>query len=338
MPPQVKKSGLAAKYGAKLDQAIKSHAADETNYGFIRLPGGINGGVAQLTECMFGIYKPGTPNAGEYYFRAAGVVIEPKMVTTPTGEMSVAGLLTSIMHPVCDTKNSKGEVTTQEQHIEDILNELRKLGADTAGATVSNLEDLAAACKQAMPYFRFSTTLSSGEGINPKTKKPYEPRVWENWNGTKGLENYSATEIAPGIGQDASPDIDPNMVDQGDLDALAKRADDPDNPDEVAQATLTTFAEQNGIADETMKACTSWSQVVQLIRGEELQPEPETNGFVVGNTYKYKAPAGPNKKPGKAIDVEMVLYDDKKGICNLKNLANQKLIYKGVKVAELESA
>ncbi len=69
MPPVKGTSKLAAKYGAKLDQAVKAHAQDETDYGFIRLPPGIVNGIAQLTKCYFDEYKTGK-NKGEMYFRA----------------------------------------------------------------------------------------------------------------------------------------------------------------------------------------------------------------------------------------------------------------------------
>lgn len=333
MPPQIKKSGLAAKYGAKLDAAIKGHANDETNYGIIRLPGGINRGIAQLTECKFDQYKSGQYQ-GEYYFRAAGVVLEPKSVMTPSGEQSVAGLQTSVMIPCCDTKNQQGEVTTQERHVEDILNELRKLGIDTSGATIGNLEDLAAAVKEAQPYFYFSTSESKG-GINPKTGKNYDPRVWENWHGSKGLENYTGISSGPSVGQDNTGDASQNTAGtMPNLDALAEAADN-DPPDMDAQATLTAIADKNGITDEQMSACSNWAQVVGLINGEEPQPKPETNGYAVGQTYKYKAPAGPGKKPGKPVDVEMVKYDPQKGLCDLKNLADKRVIYKGITVDKL---
>ena len=53
MPPTVQKSGLFEKYKGNLDKSVKAHAQDETSYGFQRLPGGINNGVAKLVECKF---------------------------------------------------------------------------------------------------------------------------------------------------------------------------------------------------------------------------------------------------------------------------------------------
>ncbi len=195
MPAQTGKgSGLAARYGNKLDQAVQQHAADETNYGIIRLPGGINPGIAQLEQCYFAQYKSGD-HEGEYYFRAMGTVISPESVTTRDGLCPVKGMQTSIMHPVCDTRNQAGDVTTQEEHIQDILMEMRRLAGEqyTVGATGRDLEALAAGIQEAHPYFWFSTSLGKASPQYPT------PKVFENWHGIKGLESY--VEPDPNGGQ-----------------------------------------------------------------------------------------------------------------------------------------
>lgn len=185
------KSMLAQKYGAKADKAVQQHAEDETRTGFQKLPGGILGGIAQLVVCKFDQYKTGD-YTGDYYFRCAGVVIQPHTVQTKDGPMMVAGLQTSIMVPVCNTKNKAGDVTTQEENLSSILNHMRMLGGDeyTKGAGIDDLEALAAGLEATKDsdhpiYFKFSTSL--GEA----TKQYPNPRVFENWHGTKGLEDYT---------------------------------------------------------------------------------------------------------------------------------------------------
>ena len=127
MPAQVTKSALAAKLGARGDKAIKEHRGDATTYGLQRLPGGISNGVARLTDCKFDTVGEGKRNAGEFYFRAAGVVLEP---STNDKGVPVRGLQTSIMEMLCDTTTADGKKTTMEDHVANILNELRKLGGD----------------------------------------------------------------------------------------------------------------------------------------------------------------------------------------------------------------
>lgn len=192
------KSSLAAKYGNKLDAAVKGHAKDETNYGQISLPGGIKNGIAKVSKCYFKEFGPesnmkkadGTKAVGEWFFRMEGTVVTPKSVPTVDGIVPTEGLVTSIMIPLCDTKDSKGEVITQDDQIKRILEEMRKVTSPefTANALFADLEPMASDIESAHPYFWFSTTQSK-----PNDQYP-NPRVFENWNGNRGLENYQEEE------------------------------------------------------------------------------------------------------------------------------------------------
>lgn len=215
MPTQKVKSGLMAKYGKKLDAAVREHAGDETEYGFVRLPPGIINGVARLSRCYFDVVGKGKQNAGEYYFRAEGVVIEPEYVLYKGQQVKVAGLQTSIFEMCCDTTNRSKEVTTQEEHIDNILNEFRKLGGPefTEGATGADLEDLAAQLEEDQPYFRFST--SEGQ----KSERYPEPKIFENWHGANGLEDYQEPDRASGAVEDE--------IEEGDGEAPARGAKAP---------------------------------------------------------------------------------------------------------------
>ena len=63
MPVQKGKSVLAGVAG--LNKLVSKHKADETVLpGGGRLPDGIEGGVAQLEDCRFGVFKDG-PNKGK---------------------------------------------------------------------------------------------------------------------------------------------------------------------------------------------------------------------------------------------------------------------------------
>lgn len=354
MAKQTVKSGLAAKLGKRLDEAVRKHADDPTDYGIVRLPGGITNGIAKLIECKFDQYKPGSnmkkadgsSAVGEYYFRAAGVVVSPEDVTDKDGNaVRVAGLQTSIMIPMCDTKTQAGDVTTVDDYIERVLNELRKLGVDTTGATGDDLEPLAAAAKDAAPYFRFSTSKSK-----PTPQFP-DPRVWENWNGTKGLENYVPDEAPAVDDQTGAAAAEPSANgtageyrDDQDVDSLAAVADDDNHPDQAdAQDKLTKFALDAGHTQKAIDGTKKWSEVADLIKAGagEAAADPADEGggaWEAGNvcTYKVKDPKNP-KKAGKPTKCQVTAVAADEKTVTLKNLEDRKTVYKAVSVNEIEA-
>jgi hypothetical protein len=316
MPKQTQQSGLAAKYGNRLNQAIQAHADDETNEGVRRLPAGINNGIARLEECGFGKVEAGKQNAGEWYFRAMGVVVEPEFVDTPQGQIKVAGRQTSVIRMMCETKASDGSVTSQDDNIARVLNEMRLLGGDdyTAMATTAeDLEALAEALQEAHPYFRFST--SEGKATkDPLTGKMRTPRVWENWHGTKGLEDYTppedagtedatprgstrpaangkspvapattpkgARQVAPtapaGKKSAAKPAPAPEPEEAADeFGDLDGLAELAEGGDGKAQAQLKDFAVAQGIDADTVDEQKSWAAVAELIKGGGAPEEQE---------------------------------------------------------------
>ncbi len=191
--------GLAKALGSLGAKAVKEHANDPTSYGNVQLPPGITSGVAQLTKCYFDKHKDG-PNQGKYFFRAAGVVVEPKEVEHNGQVVPVAGQQTSIIVGIYDVQRNAGTVTVDMQ-IANVLNEMRKLGGQqfTEGAGVEDLEQLAATLQESQPYFRFST--SQGK---PTPQYP-NPRTFENWHGSKGLENYTPPDDGDAV-QDDTPE------------------------------------------------------------------------------------------------------------------------------------
>lgn len=283
MVVQNKQSPLMAKYGAGLDRAVQKHAADEVNYGPVRLPGGINNGVAQLKDCGFGVYKTGN-YTGEYFFRASGVVIEPYSIMTPSGEMRVARLETSIMVPVCATQNSKGEITPQEEHVATILNEMQKLGGPgfTEGATANDLESLAATLTEAAPYFRFSTSQSAATAEYPN------PRVWENWHGNRGMEDYIPPEdVVPGV--DEGPPTTKPPVPNGNGAPRSPVKTTPGRPvNRVANAaTPSTKMQTRPAAVTTVAKVAGAGKVASATRRQVTpppQPEPEEEMSPVPDT------------------------------------------------------
>lgn len=356
MPPVKGKSGLMAKYGANLDKAVQAHAADETDYGFMRLPPGINNGIAQLTVCKFDTYKTGD-NTGEFYCQMRGVVIEPKSITKDGQVIPVAGRQTMLMEPVCNTQTRDKKVTTQEEHVVNILNEFRKLAGEefTRGATGADLESLADQLQQAAPYFRFSTSQSG-----PTPQYP-DPKVWENWHGSKGLEEYTPPDDGEGMVDRTGPS---NNGDSGGGAQAASTGGGSDFQvmelleqanagDEGAAEQLRQMALDTGVPEEDVNAAEDWQAVVDLIAAKASAEDAGTEGAPAeawepnkGDVYLYKPIDPKTKKPvvdprtkkAKGVEVEVTAVDKKTKTVTLKNIDDRKTVYAKVAWDALEEA
>ena len=351
------KSGLAAHLGAKLDAAVKAHANDKTTYGVVNLPGGIRNGVAQLSKCYFKQFDAntdmkkidGSKATGEYYLRMEGTVNTPETVTTPDGVVPVKGLTTSIMIPIMDVKNAKGEISTISDQVAKALNEFRKLGGEefTRGASGEDLEALAIALESAAPYFWFSTSASK-----PSVEYP-NPRVFENWNGGKGLENYQPAEpgtatrdslpaVPSANGHAAAPS---GGQEEESLEDLVSLADSDADSAEVARQRLVDLAIEAGWEEAEVTADdVTWEQVKQMIENPKTEGEGEDAGDAKepekvtpkkGETFKYTPPGKTAKnKPYEPRDCQVTAVNDKKETVTLKDLVNKKE-YKDVEWSEL---
>lgn len=349
MPVKQGMSPLARKLAA-LDGAVKKHANDPTEMGRVDLPPGIKNGVARVVKCYFGEVAQGKQNAGELFFRAEAVVVEPEFLKVDGRDMKVRGLRTSIMEMVCDTttKGTPPKTTSKAEHVANVLNELRKMGVST-----NDLEkgaDLEVVCEQvtqAKPYINFST--SPRYDMNDRTKVT---GAWENWNGTEGLEDYvegggdgvqdETGGTTDDAGEPTADDMDPPPpaadADGPDLDSLAERAD---GGDADAIGELVNLAEAGGIdtADGSDWAnSASYADAVELIKAagtdaqtEEPEPtfEPEK-----GKVYSFhpvvKDAKGKETIAKKAVEVQVTAVYKKSETVDLKNLTNPKLVYKGV--------
>lgn len=363
MPAGKGKSLLAAKLGEAGRKAVAAHADDDTVIsGGGGLPEGIENGVAQLIQCYFGTYENGD-NAGKLYFRAAGVVILPDKV----GGAPVKGLQTSIMEPLCDTPNrSRKDV---DQHVSWVMNELRKLGIDTKGAGLDDMEGFAEALQEAQPYFRFRTW--KGEA----TEQFPNPRVNEQWQGY--LPDYSPEETdgvdddtaeAPAVAPKASPakpaasvsasvkkpaaaaaapakkppvkpatkpapepEPEPTEPEGEDWDSLAEAAD---SGDEDAQAKLTAQAGLFNVSEDDVNNAANWTEVAELIKAAAESDEAGEDGDESATDPEWE-PAKEEiyfylpPKAKKKIECEVTTVDTKTRTVGLKGL-NDKKIYKGV--------
>ncbi len=363
------KSGLVAKLGDKLRKAHEAHKTDETQMDTGgSLPGGIEGGIAKLVDCKFDTYKKGD-NQGQYYFYAAGVVVAPK----DHDGVPIEGLRTSIMEPLCDTPNKTR--ATVEDHLAWILNEMRKLGIDTADIGFDQLEETAEALKLAQPTFRFRTwkgkkKVKGEAGYNEKYDGPNAPgpRVNEVWSGAVNFEQdetdtvedstTDAVEEAPaptppkagpkakGGPKKAAPDLSEMTLEE--LAELAGK--EPAEPlTGEAQKLLLEKAVEAGHDKDAAEGAESWDAVIELINNppaaEEAEAAEEAAAEEVEwvpakeDIYLYKPVDPKTKKPAaKGVEVEVSAVDEKAQRVDLIKLDNRKITYKGVAWDKLEAA
>ena len=375
MPAQQGTSTILKKLQG-LDTAVRKHANDPTELGRIDVPPGIKNGVAQVVKVYFGEVQAGKQNAGELFFRAEAVIMEPEFIKVDGRQVKCRGLRTSIMEMLCDTatKANPPVATPKAEHVANVLNEMRKMGANTAGATGASLASLAAAIEQTKPYINFSTSPRYDQADKDK---PVDQRkvtgAWENWNGHEGLADYTPPEAgsrssfqdgdaaAPsangdGHGSDPTPDeLDPppsgSAGDAGagdeapDLDALAAKAD---AQDEASIIELTNIAEAAGIDVEDgsdWAKSSTYADAIGMIQaawagGDEGTPEPEPDPEPKkGDVFHCKVPVTDpktKKTTMKKVECKVMVVYKKNQTVDLQNLTNPRLVYKGKKWDELE--
>lgn len=338
MARQRAKSSLAAKLGGKLSKAVDTHKGDETSFGSGGdLPAGIEGGIAQLVDCRFSQYKTGD-NKGEFFFLAAGIVISP----TEHDGIPIQGLRAQIMEPICDVPNSDRKRKTVDDQVEWILNELRKLGADTAEATEDDLETLAAALKEDEPYFRLRTWKG-----DPTEQYP-NPRVNIEFRGScdyvpdeEGNTVSDATGKEPSDAEEVEPeDTEANELSLAELGALAdaeeEKGDDENND---ARVELEEKAKEVGVVSADFD---TWAEVAEAM---EAQPEESNEGDASQEEseeeeddwapekeeiYNYKPP-----RMRKLVVCEVTSVNESKQTVTLKGCDSKKF-YKDVPWDKLE--
>lgn len=332
-----------------ISKSVSKHKGDETNYGVVNLPGGIENGIARLNDCKIDTYKSGN-NEGEYYFLANGIVHSPDKNNKG---VPIKGLRTQIMIPLCDTKKANGEIVSIDDHVQTVLNEIRKLGYDTSEMDDDGLEDVLEELKEVKPFFRFSTSQSE-----PTDQYP-NPRVWENWHGVRGLEDYEPEEDDDEVEEDEevqeeeeeeddsdsdSDDEEEEEIEQGDGEDLGALAEAADSGDEDAEVKLTELAEEANIDPDEYE---TWAEVVEAMEPEEESEEEEDEeseeeevgeeeeGVITPEKeeiYYYKPP---NKR--KKVEVEVTAVFKSKETCNLRDLENEGKTYRGVAWSDLSN-
>lgn len=338
-------SSVLGQRGAKAFEGSKNNEVVYDKGGELPV---IQAGVAQLTSMTIGVYKNGA-NKDKPFFRAAGTVLSPKKVRDDDGnEIPVAGLQTSIMIPLCDTKTQKGEVTKMEEHMEKMINEVKKFGVDLSEVAFDDFDSTLEALVETAPQFKFRTWKSKA------TKEYPDPRCNHVWNGIVeeddqvSTDDEGAVEVDEDEGDASEPDeddagseddtgdagddnsADTPAVDEKHLAELVKKAN---KKDKKAQQELIELAVAAGHTQEEAENADDWESVAALARepvgGDSGEGETQSDEIEVGNQVQYRPIDAKTKKPGKAVDCEVVkVY--KTGNLDLKNLVDNKTVYKNI--------
>lgn len=331
MAKKVTKNNMFGKNYDRVRKATLEHRGDETNFGAGGdLPAGIEGGVAQLVDCKFDVYKKGD-NSGEPFFYAAGIVKFPKV----HDGTRVEGLRTSIMEPICDTPNrSRSGV---EEHVEWVMNEMRKLGVDTNEIDVDDLDAVCESLREEKPHFKFRTWRG-----DPTPQFP-NPRVNEQWKGAcdyvEDDEDEDVLDETDEHEEEPEEEVDEEEPDEEEAEEAASDELDGDAADAGDDNAITAIAEAAEAADIDPDEYETWSEVVDAINAsggdeepeeeeteEEEEPEEEADEWEPdkGEVYLYKPP-----KSRKPVECEVTAVFKAKRLANIKTLDDNKL-YKSV--------
>lgn len=368
MPPQVVKTSLAQKLGAKLLQAHEQHKAAPPPMPNGELPAGIENGVAELRGCGFTTIADGKTHAGAPLFQAYGIVLMP----THHDGVPISGQRTRIMETIADSPDSDGKRKTISDHIGWVYGQLKLLGVKTEMFDLkknpSAIEDACAMLAKAKPKFRFRTWKGQKQTTGKFANQ--EPRIQHEWmgivaftnpaqgtNGTVAAAVKDSTDaVTEQIGeagvvteQEQLPfnefenpgDTATETSGDVDLTALVEACGVDGDEGTTAQQTLRELANAAGVTDEQINDVQSWQEVVDLMAaatsgGDAAEPA----GPKAGDTGKYEIPILDKGKPvmdkvtkrpkKKAVDVEVKEVNGDKSTYVLKNLEDGKSIYKDV--------
>lgn len=324
------------------------------------LPGGIKNGIARLVNCKIVEIAKGKTNEGQLMFYASGSVVLP----LEHDGIPIKGLFTQIMEPIFATPTRTRK--TVAEHIKWVYSELASLGLSLGALKPDTIEQAMDALRKNPPYFRFRTwtppKATTGKYAGKETmtmhfwdgKVEYKP---DTATDKKNAVADTSTIVEPPI-PDSLPDehteapdkdtdtkvtqpsgdIDPDMIDRGDIDSLAMLADG--NNDLVAGQSLIDQALSVGITKKQTDDATSFKQIAELIKAAKNPSQNGDSGSIeigIGEHWKFYPPDPKTKEKSKdAITGEIIHIDGDNGTVNLKNIANTKFVYRNVPVDQLE--
>ncbi len=335
-------------FSGKMRDAYEKGRGEETTVQrFGDLPPGITGGIARLHSAVFQKYATGD-NKGQYFFMAQAIVLEPVEVFDKKGnKLSIKGLRTKVGPlPMCKTKNRSNEVTSEDENVARVLNELRKLGVDTENTEPEDIPQVVADLVEEHPCIKFDTWART-----PTEKYP-DPIINHNWLGLtddvvadddEDDEDEDNSETGKKLKEKEKPNK-PKKKPIHKVD-LKKLADQADNGDEDAQRKIVDLAEVVGYTEEDCLAAPSWGDVVKMIakpkkdEGDEDDTEDDEEGGegdeedtegdekpIVGDVYNFTPVDEATGKPGKMMKVKVVNIDEVKETCSVKTVKGDKLM------------
>lgn len=348
MPPQVSQSAVLAKIAQQGRVAHEKHKNDETRYGFVNLPEGIVGGVAQLVMVKVGEYKPTAKTyPGKPFVTFQGIIQAPAEAMDPATKSMrrILGQRASITIPLCDTpdrkkKDGSREPALFEDNYADLLNELQKFGIDTSTTTFDNLELIFKGLEMSKPYFNFSTN-----GYTPPATpaKPNPTRmVFTQFDGiceyhpvNDPAAGFTETAPATSANGDASHMSPPsatggpvNVDGAEDYEGLASLAD---QGDQDAGVRICELANGLGFDDAAIQAAGStYADLAVAMRAKENKSNPTQTawvakaGDVCNFTPSIRGPGGKINK-GKPVQCKVDSVVGEKA--NLTNLTDPKKTY-----------
>ncbi len=271
MPKKTSNSELLQKLGERGQKSFEKHKRDETIFDTSgQLPAGIEGGIAQLVSCKFGIYAKGK-DKGKPFFTATGVVKHPEEFN---GERLAGGHTKIGPEPMCDTPTRSRK--TFDEHMAWVINQLQLLGVITSDIEfLGDLDGILILLQDQKPHFRFRTWKGEKQTEGPFAGR--EPNTQEVWQGqvdytddeddgvvdeTVEVEEEEEEEVPFETTSETTYD----SINSNDLDALAIAADADDTD---AQEKLQEKAKLLGIGKDAVNATGDWSEVVEMIQNAE---------------------------------------------------------------------
>lgn len=358
MPVQETESLLMKELGQEFVKAHEQSKNVKAKQGQT-LPSGLKG-IAQLNEIAIKKIKEGK-NVGKLMFYADAIILEP---LTYNG-FPVKGKRTQISEPLYATPTRKRK--TIKDHLDFVYEHLKMLGVKVQDLKPSAVELAIAALKanKANVFIGFRTwqppaaTEGQYAGQEAMLMQFWDERItdFKKKDATEtAVKNNLPSEpepiptvdeptdepVDPFNPPDDEPEqIDPELVDQGDIDSLAKRADE--TQDLEASNRLNQLATEAGIPDDVAKATKTWKELADLIKGKKPStngtPEEKSNeiSIGIGDQFNYKPLDPTTKKPSKtAVVVQVLKIDEDKGTVDLARVDNPKMKYLNVPATDLE--
>ncbi len=347
---------------------------NETTFGMANLPAGITGGVAQLKTVTVKKYEATEKEEykrNQPYVVFRGIAVQPK---SHNGQ-AVAGLGVMITVGLYDVPaKDKRKAYTFDQAYDELLNEFRKFGIPTDNMQFAQLDGVIKHLTDSKPFFRFQTRGWTPEPTVMKPK-PTEMVFTEFFGKCdpvtiekQGSQDHSADApveagspaAAPSSNGHAQSPISPTggpvetttatePESSADADgALMELAEKADAGDQDAIVTMGEMALNAGLdKDYIENQAANWVEIATAMSsgGVAAPLEDDTTAHVpaVGDKHGYKVINPRTKKPmtdkfGKeknALQCQITSVDTNTGTVKLKNLANPKEEFVGVKFDEL---